>query len=81
MPTQPVEPVPVASAGATGAVATGNPSAGGSSKSIGAGTAFTATTGAELCSLANRPGDKIVATLTADVTGPDGARLPAGTPV
>ena len=40
-----------------------------------------ATTTAQLCSLANRPGDKIVANLSSEVLGPDGARLPIGTPV
>jgi len=38
-------------------------------------------TDAEICSIANRPGDRFVATLVQDVSGPDGARIPAGTPV
>lgn len=50
-------------------------------KTIGSGAILSATTGSQLCSLANRPGDKIVASLTSEVIGADGARLPAGTPV
>ena len=50
-------------------------------KTIGAGTALVATTTSQLCSLANRPGDKIVANLSSEVRGPDGALLPVGTPV
>lgn len=50
-------------------------------KTIPGGTALLAQTTAQLCSLANRPGDKIVANLTHEVTGPDGAKLPVGTPV
>ncbi len=65
-------PTPAATVPAASPIAT---------KTIGAGTALVATTTSQLCSLANRPGDKIVANLISEVTGPDGARLPVGTPV
>lgn len=55
--------------------------AGPAPKSIPAGTALVAKTTAQLCSMANRPGDKIVANLNEELVMPDGARLPAGTPV
>jgi hypothetical protein len=38
-------------------------------------------TSTQLCSLANRPGDRLVATLGSDVTASDGAVLRAGTPI
>jgi hypothetical protein len=50
-------------------------------RSLAAGTALPGKTNAALCSLANRPGDRLVATLSAPVTGPDGATLAAGTPI
>lgn len=50
-------------------------------KTIPGGTALLAETTSQLCSLANRPGDKIVANLTHEVIGPDGAKLAVGTPV
>ena len=56
-------------------------SAGAGSRSLGTGTALIASTATQLCSLANRPGDRIVATLRSAVTGPDGGTLPAGTPI
>lgn len=49
--------------------------------SIGAGTLLTGATGAEICSLANRPGDRFVVSLARTVTGSNGAVLEAGTPV
>lgn len=52
-----------------------------SRKRIGRGTALVGKTGAEICSLANRPGDRIVASLGAEVVSEDGARLSAGTPI
>ncbi len=51
------------------------------SRSLASGTALLGTTNAAICSLANRPGDRIVAALAAPVSGPDGAALPAGTPI
>ena len=51
------------------------------SRSLAAGTALPGKTNAAICSLANRPGDRLVAALSAPVTGPDGAMLPAGTPI
>lgn len=47
---------------------------------FGAGTSFSVSTGAEVCTT-NLPGDKIVATLDHAVTGENGAYLPAGTAV
>ncbi len=48
---------------------------------LGAGTAMVGSTGGEICTTSNRPGDRVVIRLTSAVTGPDGARLEAGTPV
>lgn len=53
----------------------------GPARGLAAGTALTGTTNAAICSLANRPGDRIVAELAEPVNGPDGATLPAGTPL
>jgi hypothetical protein len=50
-------------------------------RTLGTGTVLAGRTTQEICSLANRPGDRFVATLNADVTGPDGGRLAAGTPI
>ena len=47
---------------------------------FGAGTSFSISTGAEVCTT-NLPGDKIVATLDHAVIGENGAYLPAGTSV
>lgn len=51
------------------------------SRALAAGTALSGKTNAAICSLANRPGDRIVAELAVAVNGPDGATLPAGTPI
>lgn len=48
---------------------------------LGAGTALVGTTGTEICTTSNRPGDRVVMRLTSAVIGPDGGRLEAGTPV
>jgi hypothetical protein len=48
------------------------------SKEIGAGTGFSVTSGAKVCSSTNRPGDKIVATIDSPITGSNGAFVPAG---
>jgi hypothetical protein len=48
---------------------------------LGAGTVLAARTEQRICSETNRPGDKLVATLTSDATGSDGAVLRAGTAV
>ncbi|HYW33443.1 MAG TPA: hypothetical protein VE869_18215 [Gemmatimonas sp.] len=50
-------------------------------RTIGAGTTLIGQTDAKICSLANRPGDRFVATLMRAVSGPDGAEIPVGTPV
>jgi hypothetical protein len=45
------------------------------------GTALTGTTNSPICSFSQRPGDRFVVSLGRDVTGPDGAVLPQGSPV
>ena len=45
---------------------------------LGVGTVLAARTEQRICSETNRPGDKLVATLTSDATGADGAVLRAG---
>jgi len=50
-------------------------------RALAAGTALAGTTNSPICSLTQRPGDRFVVTLGNDVTGPDGAMLPQGTPV
>ena len=64
---------------AAGAAAAGTGA--GISRSIGTGATLVGRTDAQICSIANRPGDRFVATLTEPVTGPNGARIPAGTPI
>ena len=48
------------------------------SREIGAGTGFSVTSGGKVCTSTNRPGDKIVATIDAPITGSNGALIPAG---
>jgi hypothetical protein len=48
---------------------------------IGAGTGIVMTSGGRVCTESNRPGDKIVATIDAPVTGTNGAVIPAGSKV
>jgi hypothetical protein len=55
--------------------------AGPSGPSLGRGALLAGTTGSRICSASNHPGDRLVATLAADVTGADGFVLPAGTGV
>lgn len=50
-------------------------------KALGAGVILSGATNAQICNLANRPGDRFVVSLGQAVTGPDGAGLPAGTPI
>ena len=45
---------------------------------ISAGTGISVTTGDQVCTTNGRPGDKIVARVSADVVGADGAVIPAG---
>lgn len=82
-PAAVVAPVPAAPAPTDPAPAkiAGSGGAGSGRRSLGIGTALIAQTTSQLCSLANRPGDRIVATLNSAITGPDGATLPAGTPI
>lgn len=56
-------------------------SVGSNRSAFGTGTMLIGRTNTEICSLANRPGDRLVATLTNDVVSADGMRLAAGTPV
>jgi hypothetical protein len=55
--------------------------AAGRRRGLGAGVVLAGATNAEICTLANRPGDRFVVSLAQSVSGPDGASLPAGTPV
>ena len=48
------------------------------SREIAAGTGIAMTSGGKVCTTTNRPGDKIVATIDAPVTGSHGAVIPAG---
>ena len=48
------------------------------SRAIAAGVGMSMTAGGRICSTTNRPGDKIVATIDAPVTGSSGAYIPAG---
>ncbi|MCE2901252.1 MAG: hypothetical protein ACK6DP_09920 [Gemmatimonas sp.] len=50
-------------------------------RAIAAGVALSGPTNTPICSLANRPGDRFVVSLVAEVRGPDGAMLPPGTPI
>lgn len=50
-------------------------------RAIGSGSVLDGRTSSEVCSLANKPGDRLVAALHADVVATDGTRLPAGTPI
>jgi len=49
--------------------------------SIGAGTTLALASNAKICTVSNRPGDKITATVGADVYGANGAVIPAGSTV
>ena len=78
-------PVPAPSP-ATGSVPTSGTvecgsSGAGRSRALGAGAVLSGRTTQEICSVANRPGDRFVVNLANDVVGADGAVLPAGTPV
>ena len=48
---------------------------------IGAGVGFGVTSGSRVCTNTNRPGDKLVATVDAPVTGTRGVTIPAGAQV
>lgn len=82
----PAEEDPVATSAPAVAEATSAPAAGpangaGSGRALAAGTLLAGTLGQRVCTESNRPGDRFVATLGADATGPGGATLPAGTPL
>ena len=51
------------------------------SREIAAGTGISMTAGGRVCTLTGRPGDKIVATVDAPITGTNGATIPAGSKV
>lgn len=53
----------------------------GRAPSLGTGLILAGATNAEICSLANKPGDRFVVSLGQAVQGNDGAMLPVGTPV
>jgi hypothetical protein len=48
---------------------------------IGRGTGIGVTSGSKVCSSSNLPGDKIVATVNSDISGSNGAVIPAGSNV
>lgn len=48
---------------------------------IGTGTTFAVTNGARICTNTHKTGDRFVTTLASDVTGSNGARIPAGATV
>jgi hypothetical protein len=83
--TAPQTPTPTPSPADAGAAPVANSPGGGTAGAgrgaIGSGTRLIGRTNAEICSLANRPGDRMVATLSADVVASDGSRLAAGTPI
>ena len=70
---QPVVAAPVASAPA--------PAPAPVAKVVATGTAVSLTSGAKLCTTANKVGDKITATVSSTVTGAGGASIPAGSRV
>lgn len=49
--------------------------------SIGAGASFSLASSQRICTTANRPGDRFIATVTNTVTGANGATIPAGSSV
>lgn len=51
------------------------------SREVGAGTAIIMTSGGRVCTVTNRPGDKIVATIDSPISGTNGALIPAGSKV
>lgn len=53
----------------------------GRTRTFGTGLVLTGPTSTAICSLAQRPGDRFVLSLGREVSGSDGAVLPAGTPV
>jgi hypothetical protein len=73
--TQPVQqqPEPVASSSQA--------PVGNQQSSIGAGASFSLASSQRICTTANRPGDRFVATVTNTVTGSNGATIPAGSSV
>jgi hypothetical protein len=77
-PTAPVETVAPTPAPAPEPAPVAGPAKG---RAIGAGVVLTGATNALICSLANRPGDRFVLSLGDAVQSPDGAMLPAGTPI
>jgi hypothetical protein len=79
--TAPQTPAPAPSPADAGTAPAASGTAGVGRGAIGSGTRLTGRTNAEICSLANRPGDRLVATLSADAVASDGTRLAAGTPI
>ncbi len=73
-------PAPDASAGPTGSEPAPTPATK-SRTLLAAGTELVGATGTRVCNTTNRPGDRVVMRLSSEVTGPDGTRLAAGTPV
>ena len=73
--TQPTEPVQQPSAEPST-----QPAARGQA-GIGAGASFSLASQQRICTTANRPGDRFVATVTSTITGSNGATIPAGSSV
>ena len=61
--------------------APGSAAGAGTGRSLAAGTVLAGTLGQRVCSESNHPGDRFVATLGSDASGPAGVVLPAGTPL
>lgn len=61
--------------------AAATPAPGPARGAIGAGTALALTANSKVCTVSNRPGDKLTATLTSAVQGSNGAVIPAGSTV
>ncbi len=76
-------PEPVVTAPSNGGGGSGMGGAGNAptAKEVGVGSALSVATGARVCTSTNRPGDKIVASLSSPVSGSNGAVIPAGSTV
>ena len=80
-PTPTPAPVPETKAPAPRPVAAAPMKVAARSGTIAAGTSFTVSTGARMCTNTHKVGDTFTAALAADVMGTNGARIPAGSVV
>ena len=76
-----IAPVVTPQPSATVTLSAPAPAPAAASAQIAAGTGISMTAGGRVCTASNRPGDKIVATVDAPVTGSNGAVIPAGSKV